>query len=304
MRRRLPSLPTPHPHLLTPSSSRGCPHESALQQARLRDIKIDPRTSRFLPDAEDESNEDGQGFNHQAPPAYPAPEALLTAETHVNGETPRSPRSPNQRLPQPNDHATSRAGQRLRRRRRNWSPTRPSLTPPPRRWPCPPSRTISGWTARSRSSAPRPGRSRFSASRPSRPSAVAGTIAGVVRENGRAEVQATGPEPPIRRSKPWPSPATTCAKPGSRRSACRPSSTSPSRTRTDRYPPGRRALLVEGVGLRGCRQAQGCKGGGDADLRPAPPGGEGRHPRSAAAPPHMIDPPYPQHGVGRFALAE
>ncbi len=66
----------------------------------------------------------------------------------------------------------------------------------------------------------------------SRPSAVAGAIAGVVRETGRAEVQALAR--PTRLSRRSRSLATTCSKPASRQFACRLSSMSRSTTRTAR----------------------------------------------------------------------
>src|SRR5688572_21974381 len=74
----------------------------------LRDIKIDPRTSRFLPDAEDELNEDADpGSVHQAQSAPEAhepephqahqPHQPHSAEHYANGEVAEPPAAQNER---------------------------------------------------------------------------------------------------------------------------------------------------------------------------------------------------------------
>jgi stage V sporulation protein S len=152
----------------------------------LRDIKIDPRTSRFLPDAEDESNEDAEpGSNHQAQPAPETPQPLV-AETLANGEVAEPVAAHSDR---PRYVPSWAAAQTPVAETAAEAPGRAAtatLAPVA----VAEELGVDGEVTVQRSQEGQVEVLKVSAR--SRPSAVAGAIAGVVRENGRAEVQAIG----------------------------------------------------------------------------------------------------------------
>jgi stage V sporulation protein S len=143
----------------------------------LRDIKIDPRTSRFLPDAEEETTEETEPESNHQP---------VAAETHLNGEVADAPAAPSERP----------------RYVPSWATPPPPAAVEPVSAPATAAATIpttedadglgegGGDVTVHRTEEGQVEVLKVSAR--SRPSAVAGAIAGVVRENGRAEVQAIG----------------------------------------------------------------------------------------------------------------
>ena len=143
----------------------------------LRDIKIDPRTSRFLPDAEEETTEDAESESNHQP---------VAAETHPNGEIAASPASQGERPRYVPSWATSQPS----------ASVEPTPEPVTVAAPIPTADDLNGLAVGAGDvtvQRTQEGQVEvLKVSARSRPSAVAGAIAGVVRENGRAEVQAIG----------------------------------------------------------------------------------------------------------------
>lgn len=157
----------------------------------LRDIKIDPNSSRFPPDAEEELVEaveegDRAGSDEQPFAAEPVngaadfDPALLPEET-VSGSAERPDHEPSWSQPTPVAEAPSIANESFEE---DVQPVTDGVI---------------GYAATSADDvtiAAQPGPNGhvevLKVSARSRPSAVAGAIAGVVRESGRAEVQAIG----------------------------------------------------------------------------------------------------------------
>jgi stage V sporulation protein S len=167
----------------------------------LRDIKIDPRTSRFLPDAEDEATEETDAG------IVEATDAAAGAEPGINGAAQAVPGSAPDGYPA-RTPATPPAHERPRYVP-SWAATPtdlPAPAPVPTAAPAPTpapvqdevlqhgvvteSVEVADDVALARS--PEGQVEVLKVSARSRPSAVAGAIAGVVRESGRAEVQAIG----------------------------------------------------------------------------------------------------------------
>ena len=163
----------------------------------LRDIKIDPRTSRFLPDAEDEVSEDAdvaaenvatENATVESEVAGDAPEA----SPETNGAVPSAHVDPEPLAPPAAPHAGERP-----RYVPSWAASpadAPAMSSPVQEASAP----ENGFVAPADAADVAVQRSAtgqvevLKVSARSRPSAVAGAIAGVVRESGRAEVQAIG----------------------------------------------------------------------------------------------------------------